>query len=135
MHRSRLTSALVDVPPAAWEREVAFWSGALGRPPEVVADEPDYADFGEQTPGLRLMVQRVDDPARVHLDVETDDVDAEVARLERLGAVRVEKVQTWWVLRDPAGLLFCVVRVQSPEAFAAHASTWDDDGQPVPAGG
>jgi len=49
-----------------------------------------------------------------------------VQRLERLGAVRVEAVESWWIMRDPAGLLFCVVRVQSPEEFARSAITWDD---------
>jgi Glyoxalase-like domain len=63
---------------------------------------------------------------RLHVDIETDDVEAEVQRLERLGAVRVEAVATWWIMRDPAGLVFCVVRVRSPEEFAAHATTWDD---------
>jgi Glyoxalase-like domain len=59
---------------------------------------------------LMLLMQRLDSGApRVHLDIHTDDLDAEVARLERLGAERVQKVQTWWVMRDPAGLLFCVL--------------------------
>jgi hypothetical protein len=61
----------------------------------------------------------------VHLDIETDDVEAEVRRLEALGATRVEVVKTWQIMRDPAGLVFCVVRVQSPAEFAAHATTWE----------
>jgi hypothetical protein len=78
--------------------------------------------------GLEIMVQRIGDgaAARVHLDVETDDVEAEVRRLERLGASRVAPVKSWWIMRDPAGLLFCVVRVQSPEEFEAHATEWDE---------
>jgi hypothetical protein len=48
----------------------------------------------------------------VHLDIESDDVDAEVARLEALGAKRVEKVKTWWVLEAPTGQRFCVIRAQ-----------------------
>ena len=71
------------------------------------------------------MVQRVDAPARYHLDIETDDVDAEVDRLEALGAERVEKIETWWVMRDPAGLLFCVIRVQDPATFEVHARAWE----------
>jgi hypothetical protein len=124
VHRSRLTSALVDVPPEVYEVETAFWSRALGRTDEIARDEPDYADLGEVTPGMRIEVQRVRASARVHLDIETDDVEAEVQRLEALGATRVEKVRTWWVMRDPAGLLFCVVRVQLPDAFEAHARVW-----------
>jgi Glyoxalase-like domain len=57
-----------------------------------------------------LLMQRLESgPPRVHLDIHTDDLDAEVARLERLGAQRVQRVQTWWVMRDPAGLPFCVL--------------------------
>jgi predicted enzyme related to lactoylglutathione lyase len=62
--------------------------------------------------------------ARVHLDIETDDVDAEIARLESLGATVVERIHSWVVMRDPVGIIFCVVRVQIPDAFAAHATTW-----------
>jgi hypothetical protein len=75
-------------------------------------------------PGLTFMVQRVGAEARLHLDIETDDVEAEVVRLEALGAERVRPVETWWVMRDPAGLLFCVVRVQNPDAFERQATTW-----------
>jgi hypothetical protein len=128
MHRSRLVAALVDVPAEHFESEVAFWSGALGQGPRVDPDEPDYADLGEPSPGWQFMVQRVGGASRVHLDIETDDVEAEVRRLEALGAERVAAVRSWWILRDPAGLLFCVVRVQSPAAFAAHATAWGDDG-------
>jgi len=125
MHRSKLVSALVDVPAASHGREVEFWSGALGREPHDLPEDPDYADFGEVIPGFTFMVQRVDDVPRVHLDIETDDVEAEVRRLEALGAERVAEIQSWWVMRDPAGLLFCVVRVQVPEAFPALSTRWD----------
>jgi Glyoxalase-like domain len=57
-----------------------------------------------------LLMQRLESGApRVHLDMHAGDLDAEVARLERLGAERVQKVRTWRVMRDPAGLLFCVL--------------------------
>jgi hypothetical protein len=128
MHRSRLTSAMVDVPPEVFEDETAFWGSALGSPAHRDDSDSDYAEFIPLFAGLRIMVQRIGGGAgaRVHLDIETDDVEAEVRRLERLGARRVEAVRTWWVMRDPAGLLFCVVQVQSPEEFAVHATTWDD---------
>jgi hypothetical protein len=115
---------------ADFDREVAFWAGALGRTVRPDEEDPDYAEFDELSSGLQLMVQRLGErtPARVHLDIETDDVEAEVRRLEDLGAVRVEKVKTWWVMRDPAGLLFCVVRVQQPKEFVASATEWADPG-------
>jgi hypothetical protein len=124
MHRSRLTAALVDVPSSVYGSSLRFWAGALGAEPQFNDDNPEYADLGEATPGLQIYLQQVGAPARVHLDIETDDVEAEVARLEALGATRVEQVKSWWVMRDPAGLLFCVVRVQLPEAFERHAREW-----------
>jgi hypothetical protein len=128
MHRSRLTSVLIDVAAEAFGAEASFWSGALGRAPVPAATNEDYQPLEGLVSGLAVMVQRIGAGAtpRLHLDIETDDVEAEVRRLERLGAVRVEAVETWWIMRDPAGLLFCVVRVQSPEEFAAYAATWDD---------
>ncbi len=127
-HRSRLAAALVDVPAAIYEEETAFWAAALGIPPEVDSDYPEYASFGEAVPGLQFHVQRVHAAPRVHLDIETDDVEAEVRRLEALGAARVSQIKTWWVLRDPAGLLFCVVRIQCPDAFEQGATRWWCDG-------
>jgi len=124
MHRSKIGATLVDIPAEVYDREVDFWAAAIGRPPIVDPSDPDYADFGQPVPGFGFMVQRVGAPARLHLDIEADDIDAEVARLEALGAERVEAIQTWWVLRDPAGLLFCVIAVQDRTAFDAHATTW-----------
>ena len=124
MHRSRLVAALIDVPDEDYAKEVGFWSGAFGVEPETEESDPDYAFMGEVTPGMQLYVQRVGAPHRIHIDIETDDVEAEVARLEGLGATRVEQVKSWWVMRDPAGVTFCVVRVQAPEAFERHARTW-----------
>jgi len=125
VHRSKVTAVLADVPDECFADEVAFWSGALGRPPVIDDADPDYAELGLPVPGLQFMVQRIAGPARLHLDIETDDIDAEVARLEALGAGRVARVQSWWVLRDPAGLVFCVVRVQPGTDFDALATSWD----------
>jgi predicted enzyme related to lactoylglutathione lyase len=125
-HRSRLTAVLVDVPVADHERASAFWSSALGRPALVSESDPEYAELGEVTPGVTFDVQAVDEPAaRVHIDLETDDVEAEVARLVALGAVEVLRLEGWVILRDPAGTIFCVVPVALPESFEAHATRWD----------
>ena len=124
MHRSRLTAIAIDVPAAVHEDEAAFWSGALGHTLDPAEQGDAYVTVAHGD-GLEVFVQRVgDDAARYHLDIETDDVDAEVARLEALGATRVEQVRTWWIMRDPAGLLFCVVRPQRDD-FPAGAATWD----------
>uniref|UniRef100_UPI0037841EF3 VOC family protein n=1 Tax=Rudaea sp. TaxID=2136325 RepID=UPI0037841EF3 len=59
----------------------------------------------------------------IHLDIETDDLDAEVARLEALGATRIAFVKRWWVMQAPTGHRFCVVRKQREE-FASHLNEW-----------
>ena len=125
-HRSRLTAVLVDVPRAAHETAVSFWSAALGHEGKRLDEHPEYAFYGEVTPGIEFMVQATgDDGPRAHFDIESDDVDAEVARLTRLGATEVERLKTWVVMRDPVGTVFCVVRVQVQEMFDQHATTWD----------
>lgn len=121
MHRSRLCAISIDVPAEHEAASVQFWSGALGGTPKSDGDE--YTTVGSVA-GREVFVQRVDAPARYHLDIETDDVDAEVARLEALGATKVEQIHTWWVMQDPAGQLFCVVRPQTAD-FPGDATTWD----------
>jgi hypothetical protein len=68
-------------------------------------------------------VQQVNHESRLHLDIETDDIGAEVKRLEGLGARRVEKGVRWWVMEAPTGQRFCVVRPQHPE-FSDRANVW-----------
>ena len=68
-----------------------------------------------------MIIQRVEHESRAHLDIETDDVEAEVARLEALGATRVEQIETWWVMEAPTGQRFCVIRPQRDD-FAERAA-------------
>jgi predicted enzyme related to lactoylglutathione lyase len=125
-HRSRLTAVLVDVPRSEHDRATEFWSAALGRDGKRHEQLTEYSIFGEVTPGVEFMVQATgDESPRIHLDIETDDVDAEVARLTALGASEVERLHSWVIMRDPVGTVFCVVRVQIEEAFDKHATTWD----------
>jgi hypothetical protein len=73
---------------------------------------------------LHIEVQSVAHASRVHLDIETDDIEAEVRRLERLGAKKVEKINTWWVMEAPTGQRFCVVRAKG-SSFTAEARAWE----------
>ena len=129
-HRSRLTAVLIDVPSGDHDAEAAFWSQALGHEGKRLEKHPEYAFLGQVTPGIEFMVQALqDDPGgdrapRIHIDIESDDVDAEVERLKGLGAVEVERVHSWVIMRDPAGVAFCVVKVQVQEMFDQHATTW-----------
>lgn len=85
--------------------------------------EETYKKLEDLQHGLHIEVQTVSHPSRVHLDIETDDIDSEVRRLEKLGAKRVQFVHTWWVLEAPTGQRFCVVSASSPN-FAAKATQW-----------
>jgi predicted enzyme related to lactoylglutathione lyase len=125
-HRSRLQAAYVDVPEADFEASVRFYGDLLGRAPKLDPDEPEYASYdGPPKTGIDVYVQAIgEDRPRVHLDIETDDVEAEVARLVALGATEVERISTWVVMNDPVGTVFCVIRVQDAERFAATAKTW-----------
>lgn len=131
-HRSRFTAVLVDVPRADHDKAVQFWSAALGAQPDRFEELPEYVGMGTPTPGLEFMVQATGDYGpRVHFDIESDDVEAEVERLTTLGAQEIGRHRTWVVMRDPVGTVFCVVRVQQKEAFEAHAKTWGDVSAPV----
>jgi Glyoxalase-like domain len=125
-HYSRLMKIVIDVPPAEHDRELAFWEDALGQQlPQF--DHPEYRGAALHGQDFWLLVQRLDGGApRVHLDVHTDNLEAEVSRLERLGASRVQHVHGWWVMRDPAGLPFCVLREQEPGALhGGNAQRWE----------
>lgn len=127
MHKSRLAGFIIDCNADNIEAAADFWSHALGYPvrPGKGGEDPDYVLLDSGSDGINVEVQRVSHPSRVHLDIETDDVDAEVARLEKLGARRIEQVKTWWVMEAPSGHRFCVVQPQRDD-FATGAREWDD---------
>jgi predicted enzyme related to lactoylglutathione lyase len=113
MHKSRLCAFVIDCEVEDLDAATRFWSDALGRtqkPPSP--DSPTYRELVARDSEPMLLLQKVEHPSRVHLDIESDDVEAEVARLEALGARRVAKVHTWWVMEAPTGHRFCVVRPQ-----------------------
>lgn len=127
MHKSKLAGFIIDCQTNDLGAAATFWGAALGMavrqlpPPE--GDK--YARLVDPLQRLHVEVQSVSHPSRVHLDVETDNIEAEVLRLERLGAKRVQQVQSWWVMEAPTGQRFCVVRAQSPD-FATTANAWQD---------
>ena len=124
MHRSRLVGVLIDTPATQIGAEVDFWSAALGVPSYSAPGEEQYTVLSGAVPGMITVIQAVDDAPRYHLDIETDDLAAEVARLTGLGAP-VARWQDAHTLRSPGGHMFCVVPIHSdPEIFAASARTW-----------
>ena len=126
MHRSRIAVVLIDHPEESYEPAAAFWAGAQGAT-RSVNEDPAYESLDRLPGNVALELQRTGSgtPPRVHLDFETDDVPAEVARLEGLGATLVSRHETWAVLDDPGGLVFCVVPVWTDQDdFDRHATTW-----------
>ena len=124
-HYSRVLKVVIDAPSDLHDQELAFWQGALGQELPVIYSTEYHGAFLRGS-DLMVLVQRLDSGApRVHLDIHTDDLDAEVARLERLGAERVQKMQTWWVMQDPAGLLFCVLPTSPGSLNDENAQRWE----------
>lgn len=126
MHHSRLAGFIIDCQDQDPDSAAVFWSRALNyeiRP--VVAGQENYRQLDSRQEGLHVEVQRVRHPSRVHLDIETDDIEAEVRRLEALGARRIDQVQTWTVMEAPTGHRFCVVRPQRAD-FPAAANAWPE---------
>ena len=125
MHRSRLVGILIDTPAAEVGAAVDFWSGALGVQAQPVQGEEQFTVLSGAIPGLITVIQAVDDTPRYHLDIETDDLEAEVTRLTALGAEPVSRWLDAHTLRTPGGHLICVIPVHSdPGTFAKSASTW-----------
>ena len=128
MHRSRLGTIVIDCQTAALDEAAEFWAAALGREVRTPGDPAsrNYRSLDGPAEECIVLVQQVEHPSRVHLDIETDDIDTEVGRLEALGARRVARVKQWWVMEAPTGQRFCVVRPQRPD-FEEHANRWASD--------
>lgn len=125
MHRSRLAGFIVDCEGGDLDEAAQFWAQALGygiKPESDTADEK-YRTLDTGPGGLEIEVQRVEHPSRVHLDIASDDIEAEVQRLESLGAKRIEEVRTWVVMEAPTGQRFCVIRSHGDD-FAESANQW-----------
>jgi hypothetical protein len=126
VHRSRLSTLLIDAPVDDAPAAAGFWSAALGVPAVPVPDEEQFTSLPGAFPGLVVAVQAVHDAARYHLDIETDDVEAETERLLGLGARQVDRWLDCRVLRAPGGHLLCVIPLHSdPREFQREARVWE----------
>lgn len=125
-HYSRLSKVVIDVPAADHDAELAFWAAAVGQPLIRFDRHPEYHGAGLPGQDFSLLIQQLGQgSARVHVDIHTDDLPAELARLEKLGAERVQQVHSWQVMRDPAGLLFCVLPEPPGALDDSNAQRWD----------
>jgi predicted enzyme related to lactoylglutathione lyase len=125
MHKSKLAGFIIDCQTDDLDGAAGFWGAALGMPVRLLPQDEaaTYKKLEDHQHGLSIEVQTVDHPSRVHLDIESDDIEAEVLRLEKLGATRVQAIKGWVVMQAPTGQRFCVVRVLSKD-FAATATQW-----------
>jgi hypothetical protein len=125
MHHSRLCAVLIDCNAPDVDGAANFWSGALGRAidPSHPGSRGNYLMLETPPDEPIVQIQRVVHESRVHIDIETDDIPAEVARLETLGAKVVDRLERWVVMQAPTGQRFCVVRVQRP-GFPKNANRW-----------
>jgi predicted enzyme related to lactoylglutathione lyase len=124
--RSRVAQFVIDV--GDLDAGVAFWSAVLDATEETLGadSQPVYRRLKLPDSDIRILLQRTDDPKtskeRMHLDLETNDVEAEVQRIEALGAKRwdhqQERGHDFWVLRDPWQNEFCVLPPEFPPLLA-----------------
>jgi hypothetical protein len=125
MHRSRLGVIVIDCKATELSGAAAFWGGALGKPVEI--DEGGkYAVVGSEDDRPLVLLQAVDHDSRVHVDIETDDKDAEAARLTALGAKEVARIKGWIVMEAPTGHRFCLVKPQN-DSFPDGAAAWGEE--------
>ena len=95
-------------------------------PANPVPGEAQFTSLPGAFPGLVTAMQAVDDEPRYHVDIETDDVAAETARLVALGALELRRWLDCRILRVPGGHLLCVIPLHSdPGIFHRLARVWD----------
>jgi len=126
MHCSRLAGVIIDCKTDDLEAAADFWGKALGAPPTADAniEESPYVELRMPEDENYVEIQVVDHPSRVHIDIESDDIEAEVQRLEALGAKRIADIKRWCVMEAPTGQRFCIVPVVSRD-FDKKANKWE----------
>lgn len=126
MHRSRLGNIVIDCQTDDLLSAAEFWSLALGYPlPKDIDADSRFLKLSTPPGEPQVIVQRVNHESRAHLDIEADSIEAEVERLERLGATVASRRDGWVVMQAPSGQRFCV---GSPyrSGFDQDANIWND---------
>jgi predicted enzyme related to lactoylglutathione lyase len=125
MHRSRVSSLVIDCAAKDYVQAQKFWSEALGK--DIVPRDDRFSSLkgriGKRG-GVFVGFQSVsDEELGIHIDIETDDVEAEVGRLQKLGAQIKRRVRQHVVMQSPSGHAFCVIPVRRGD-FPDGASEW-----------
>ncbi|OVZ58358.1 glyoxalase [Pigmentiphaga sp. NML080357] len=125
MHKSRLGNIVIDCRTDDLLPQARFWSAALGCPlPDQVDANGKYIQLQTKPGDVQVILQAVGHEARAHLDIETDAIEEEVARLEKLGAAVVSRREQWVVMQAPSGHRFCVGKPYRG-GFEQHANVWE----------
>jgi predicted enzyme related to lactoylglutathione lyase len=110
------------------EKVARFWEGVFGCVKQPTVPGRYISLTPPRGNSFTLTLQRVDETKlgknRMHLDLLVDDLDAEVVRIEVLGATRVTPLledygERWFVMTDPEGNEFCLAELPAPEGSAA----------------
>ena len=126
MHHSRLCAILIDCKTTDVDEAARFWAAALGRSVDLGhrMSRGNYRMLETRSDEVNVEIQKVEHESRAHIDIETDDIPAEVRRLEKLGATVANRLKRWVVMQAPTGQRFCVVGIQRPR-FSTNANRWD----------
>ncbi|MCP4432299.1 MAG: VOC family protein [Gammaproteobacteria bacterium] len=123
MHKSRLGTVILDCQTDDLGREADFWSAALGASIETRDGEDRYIRLKSRPEDTQVLLQKVDHPSWVHIDIETDNIEAEVKRLESLGAEIVEVMERWTIMQAPSKHRFCIIG-PIRQGFEENATEW-----------
>ena len=128
MHKSRLAALVIDSKVDDIEEANLFWEQALGL--ECIRSNEEwssrYSHLNAPDDQLHILIQKTTHESRVHLDIETDDIAAEVTRLKVIGAQVIENFERWVVMEAPTGHRFCVVNPQRKDFNGSgNVNTWE----------
>ncbi len=126
MHKSRLGALVVDCQSENLFKEAEFWGAALGSEPESQDGQINnlFVRLNGQASEAQVILQKVDHPSHVHIDIETDNIVDEVKRLISLGAKVVDKMEKWVVMEAPSKHRFCVISPIRLD-FEENANVWE----------
>jgi Glyoxalase-like domain len=94
MHRILLREVVLDAPAETFDETRDFWAAALLTQARQVEEFPEFTALPDAASLSWIGLQNIGSgAARFHVDIETDDVAAEVLRLTGLGAVKSPTVE------------------------------------------
>ncbi len=124
MHKSRLSCIVIDCHTDHVEQAAGFWSQLLGFPSQ--ADDGRRATVMTGEGGVRLVIEAVADESRIHFDMETDDLSAEILRIEGIGGRKIAVVDHAVIMEAPTGHRFRLTAARN-NIMPAGGVLWGED--------